>query len=173
MKVMWVVAVASACVLGWFASSAAAAKPTACTVGNAQSMFQAPIGRIIGNPCQYRLFWDGQTRTFCEGDVILGGVVLMDPYKADGISRKDVIASIQQTHDRVWIDGVERPLMSTAVKDALSPNGDLIAYQQRGFIAQLSVGTHVSYWEETDAVNGLSTATVTLDVLPQSDPACS
>jgi hypothetical protein len=173
MKATCVVATAAACVLMVFAGPAAAAKPTACTNGNAQGMFQAPLEHIVGNPCQYRLFWDGQTVTFCEDDVILGGIVWFDPYKSEGISRQQSIAGIEAIHDRLWIDGVEQPLMDTAYKDGQSSMYGDVVYQQRGFIGELPVGTHTSYWESVDPVYGLSTATVTVIVLPQSDSACS
>ena len=173
MKLTWVSFIATVCAAGLVASSAAAAKPASCSKGDAQSAFEAPFQHLVGNPCQYRLFWDGQTRTFCQGDFILGGVNYFDPYKADGLLRKDVIASIEQIQDFVWIDGVQQPLMQTAFKDGVDLSGDIAVYQQRGFIAQLPVGVHTSLWKEIDPVYGVSTATVTLDVLPGSDPACS
>lgn len=173
MRMAWFSLVAAVCLAGLVANSAAAGKRAGCSKGDAQSAFEAPFQHLVGNPCQYRLFWDGETRTFCQGDFILGGVNYFDPYKTDGLSRKDVIASIEQTQDFVWIDGVQQSLTYTTFKGGTDLNGDIAVYQQRGFIAQLPVGVHTSLWKEVDPVYGVSTATVTLNVLPGSDPACS
>jgi hypothetical protein len=143
-----------------------------CTIGDAWSAFEAPLGKLIGNPCQYRLFWDGQTRTFCQGNPILGGVIAIYDYKALGVSRAAAIADLERSHDRVWVDSVEQPLMRTAYKDGESSLFGHVVYQHRAFIAELAAGEHISYWENTDPVFGVTTATVTLQVLPHTDPAC-
>jgi len=103
-------AVAAFWVIGLIAGSAATAGSTPkapCTYGEAQHTFQAPYNSIdpnvpgSGNECQYRLFIDGETFTFCEGDFILGGVIYFWEYQALGMSRKEAIADIELYDDHV------------------------------------------------------------------------
>ena len=151
-------------------STSAAQSPatTPCTLGDATQSFESPLEHLIGSSCQYRLFWDGQTRTFCQNDFINGGIVWIVNYQVQGISRQDAIALIELTEDRVWIDGVEWPLRKTAYKDGLTSAGEHVVYQHRAFITQLPVGDHTSYWED----NVGDTATVTVRVLPDTAAAC-
>ncbi|RPJ82878.1 MAG: hypothetical protein EHM13_08330 [Acidobacteria bacterium] len=115
-----------------------------CTTGDARSNFEAPLEHIIGDfSCQYRIFLDGRAFTYCEDDVILGGVVPLAEYKALGWSRERGIADLERSGDRVWVDGVEQSLMRMAYKDGQHP------VFGRAFITQLPVGDHVSYWEGT------------------------
>jgi hypothetical protein len=133
----------------------------------------APPPRGTSSPCQYRLFIDGLTVTFCEGDYVLGGAVNLVEYVNAGLTRAQGIEELDRLGQRVWLDGVEQPLAATAVKDIIHPRFGHIVYQHFAFIAQLTPGHHVSYFEgSTDGVVDL-TATVYLDVLPRTDAACS
>ena len=90
------------------------AQRKACTTGEALSNLQAPLQHIIGDfSCQYRLFLDGRTFTYCEDDLILGGINPLAEYKALGWSREEATADLERTADRVWIDGVEQSLVRT------------------------------------------------------------
>ena len=171
---------AAICVIGLIAGSAAAAgvsPPTAspCTYGDAMQTFQAPFtGNLLDSECQYRLYEDGETFTFCEGDYILGGVVSFLPYKVLGISREEAIGYMELYEDRVWIDGVQMPLMRTAFKNGVRPStGEMDVYQHAAFISQLPVGEHTSYWETFHPDEGMFTTTIDLVVLRGTDPACN
>ena len=171
--------VAAVCAIGLITGSVATAgvsPPTTspCTSGDAMQTFEAPFtGNLIDSECQYRLYRDGETFTFCEGDYILGGIVFFWEYKLLGISREEAIADIELNEDRVWIDGVEMPLMHTAFKNGVRPStGDMEVYQHVAFISQLPVGEHVSYWENFHPDYGLSTTTIHLVVRSGTDPAC-
>lgn len=172
-----VIAVAVFSIAALTAGTAAIADPAGgprCTVGEAHANLEAPLQEIIGEPaCQYRVFFDGTARTFCEDDVILGGINALLDYKASGLSRGEAIAMLERFGDRVWIDGVEQQLVETAYKDGWHPVFGHVVYQHRGFIARLPAGDHVSYWEGTTdgVVDG--SATVLLHVLPRVDPRCS
>ena len=180
-----VLAVAAVCAIGLIAGSVATASspPTSpCTYGEAMHSFQAPLTTFnpdilfptYGNECQYRLWADGETMTFCEGDFILGGAIYYWEYQVLHMPRKEAIADIKLNEDHVWIDGVEMPLMDTGIKDGQGPYlGVKVVYQQRALIAHLSVGTHTSYHENFHPDYGLTTSTVHLMVLPDTDPACS
>jgi hypothetical protein len=115
--------VAAVCVIGLITGSVATAgvsPPTTspCTYGDAMQTFEAPFtGNLIDSECQYRLYRDGETFIFCEGDYILGGIVFFWEYKLLGIPREEAIADIELNEDRVWIDGVEMPLMHTVFKN--------------------------------------------------------
>ena len=172
------------CVVGLAAGTVAAAgaAPTSpCTYGEAEHTFQAPFTSIdpdvpfptFGNECQYRLYADGETMTFCEGDFVLGGVIYFWEYPVLDISREEAIADIELNEDRVSIDGIWMPLMDTGIKDGQNPFFGKVVYKQRAFIAQLSVGEHTSYWENFHPDYGLSTSTVDLVVLPRANPACN
>ena len=154
--------------------TAAGSVPTApCTLGDAQKTFEKPFGNLIGSACQYRLFFDGDTYTFCEDDFILGGVVWFWEYPELGVTRAEAIADIEANEDHVWIDGSEQQLMFTAYKDGQHPVFGQVVFQHRAFITQLPVGEHTSYYENFHPDYGLTAATVTLQVLPRSDPACN
>jgi hypothetical protein len=151
-----------------------------CNEGDAQAMLQAePVAaemlrRGQDHPglldtlaaCQYRVYLDGRTFTFCEDDVILGGLVWFWPYVTAGISREDAIADIELIQDRVWIDGEEQTLERTAFKDLHTLLFGQIVYQQRAFITQLPPGDHESFYLSTDPRFPDFTATVHLHVLP-------
>jgi hypothetical protein len=157
---------------GSVASAETSSRP--CTIGDAQANFEAPLQHILGSlgVCQYRLFFDGDSFTFCEGDFILGGALDFVDYPAQGMTREEAIALLERFGERVWLDGVEQPLMHTAFKDGMHPRFGHLVYQHHAFIAQLPPGSYVSYFEATtDGVVEL-TATVTLHVLPSSDAAC-
>jgi hypothetical protein len=160
----------------------AATQPERCTIGDASALFQvSPLPNQVMRPrgqdhpglldaysrCQYRVFRDGETFTFCEGDFFMGGTVAFFDYKAAGISRAAAIAELELATDRVWLDGVEQILQRTAYKDLMSVNLGLIVYQVRGFIIQLPPGDHISTWVGTFPGFPDDTATVTIHILPR------
>lgn len=161
-------------VLGAESAASAETSSRPCTIGDAQANFEAPLEHVFQSLgiCQYRLFFDGDTFTFCEGDFVLGGSIDLVDYKAQGLTRKEAIELLELYGERVWLDGVEQPLMHTALKDGMHPRLGHVLYQHHAFIAQLPPGTYVSYFEAT--TNGVVdfTATVHLDVLPSSDASC-
>lgn len=164
-------------VLGMAGASAVSADTASrpCTVGDARANFQAPYEHLLASlgVCQYRLFFDGATFEFCEGDHVLGGVVNSIDYRAAGLTREEAIDLLKTLGPRVWLDGVEEPLASTVFKDGVHPlSGDHVVYQHHAFVKRLTVGHHVSYLEVTlDGVVDF-TATVQLVVLPWTDSAC-
>ncbi len=182
-KLVLAVAVLSVTVLA--VGSVAAADPPGgprCTMGEAKSNFQALLPHFVSDDpsvqlkCQYRLFFDGGSFTYCEDDVILGGSNVFATYQELeelGWTRKEGIAFLERIGDRVWIDGVERQLMHTAYKNGQHPILGLMVVQQRAFITKFPVGDHVSYWESSfDGVVDF-TATVQLHILPRTDALCS
>lgn len=177
-----VLTVTTLSVISLGASSAASAVPDGgppCTLGEAKANFEAPFEHFVQDAlavrfrCQYRVFFDGRTFTYCEGDVILGGTNNFVDYEALGWSREEGIAELERTGIRVWIDGIEQQLMQTAYKDGQHPVFGRVVYQQHGLITQLPVGDHVSYYEETFDGTRVESATVQLRILPLTDPACS
>lgn len=159
----------------------AAALQKRCTKGDAEALFQvSPLPRQVmqsrgqDHPglleaysnCQYRIFNDGASYTFCESDYIAGGIVAYWDYKAAGVTRTEAIADIESTVDRVWLDGVEQTLRVTAYKDLYSVNLGLIVYQVRAFVTQLGAGDYVSTWVATYSDGLIDTATVHLHILP-------
>jgi hypothetical protein len=164
------------------ASSVAAAEEPQCTSGNAQAVFQAlPVTAAVMLPrgqdhpglleaaihCQYRVQRDGESVTFCEDDVIVGGIVWFWPYEADGISRAFAIADIQLIEDRVWLNGVEQVLQGTAFKNFVSAAFGVAVFQHRAFITQLPPGDHTSAWVSTYPGFPDETATRHIHVLPR------
>lgn len=172
-------ALCAVCVIGLVAGSVAAASPSEppCTWGDAEAIFEAPYpGHLIGSlgVCQYRVWMDGETFTFCQDDFIVGGNVYSWAYLDDGVTRAEAIAYLELFEDQVWIDGVEMPLTYTAWKNGRYPRtGEMVVYQHQAFITKLAVGQHTSYYESFHPVEGPFTATVDLLVLPRTDPACS
>lgn len=144
-----------------------------CTSGNARSMFESFFSFLEDAvpPCQFRLFWDGQTVTFCEDDVILGGVNYRwgyDELGELGMSREDAVADLELFEDRVWLDGVEQLIEETAIKDADTERFGRIVWLQHAFFAQLEPGDHTSLWVGSyDGVPDAS-ATVTLHIVPRA-----
>jgi len=163
-------------------SSAGATQQATCTEGDVAALGQVlPVAyRMVQNgqshgglpeayhDCQYRVFADGATYTFCEGQPILGGIVELDYYKSEGISRQEGISNIAVAGDRVWIDGVEQTLHLSAYKDYNRPVVGITVYLNKSFTIQLPAGDHVSTWAETYPGYPDSTATVTLHVLPRA-----
>jgi hypothetical protein len=147
-------------------------QPDGCTMGDARALlgaFEEFAGTPLGPPpCQYRLFWDGDTMTFCEDDVILGGVVAFWAYKASGISRADAIADLDLITDRVWLDGVAQVLTVTAYKDANHPLFGRLVYNHRAFITQLPPGDHVSVYVQSYPGEPDFVSTIYLHVLPRA-----
>ena len=110
--------------------------------------------------CQYRLFFDGTTINFKEGDVILGGInVLWDfeTLSAFGITREEAIADLETTDTRVWLarvetDGtvgefVEQLLLRTPYKDGMHHAFGRFVQQHRAFVTSLSSGEYLSVFE--------------------------
>ena len=164
------------------AHSQAVAAADRCTVGDAEAIFQAtPVASAMfvrgqDHPgllealsrCQYRLFFEGDSYTFCEGDVIAGGLFWIYPYKEFGVSRAFAIADIALVVDRVWLNGVEQVLKQTAFKNVNHPIFGQSVYQSRAFVAQLPVGDYVSVWVSSYPGYPDSTATVTLHIVPRA-----
>lgn len=139
-----------------------------CKLGETESVLQAlPVGYFVVNQdnmnvrmaglgggienCQYRLFLDGQTFTFQSSDYILGGTVILMPYKDLGLSREEGIAEINKNEIITKlgpVDGelVEMDLTYTSYKDIIL-HGDQIVYQGSGFITQLEPGEYKNYTE--------------------------
>jgi hypothetical protein len=153
-----------------------------CTTGDAQALFQAiPVAgalqlRGLSHPglvesllgCQYRVWGrEGDTTTFCEDDVILGGIVWLSDYKAQGIPRDAAIRDIELGGDRVWLNGKEQILLRTAYKDFQHPILGLTVYQHRAFITQLPPGDYVSLWVSTYPGIPDESTTIDLHVLPR------
>jgi hypothetical protein len=170
-------------------TTAGAQAAASCTDGDLQTLFQAfPIHAAVvtnknGHPrmvesvsrCSYRVFFDGETVTLSASGKFLGGIVWLDDYPAQGISRSAAIADLASISDRVWLapvlpDGstgvmVEKTLMTTAYKDVNHPSFGKCVYQHRAFITQLTPGEYVSYWESVSPAETL-TATVHLVITP-------
>ena len=159
--------------------AAADAGEPRCTLGEAEANFYAPFQHFVADDlsvrfaCQYRFHFDGRAFTYCEDDVILGGTNLYVEYKPLGWSRAEGIAYIERVGTRVWIDGIEQPLIRTGYMDGQQPVDGHSVYQHVGFITQLPIGDHVSYFE--DSLDGIVdfTATVQLHILPRTDALCS
>ena len=158
-----------------------AAQHAACTVGDAQAVFQAlPLTAGVMLPrgqdhpglleasvrCQFRVWHDGETFTACQDDVILGGIIYFWPYKADGISRAFAIADTELFKDRVWLNGQEQVLERTPYKNVETPLGTAL-WQHRAFITQLPPGEFASVWVSSYPGVPDDTATVTLHILPR------
>lgn len=112
--------------------------------------------------CQYRLFFNGQTFTFRQGDVFLGGINLFWDYetmKTLGITRAAAIADLEATKTRAWLarvqpDGhlghlVEQPLKRTPYTNGMHPDLGPVVQQHRAFITSLPAGEYVSVFEMT------------------------
>ena len=164
------------------ASSDAASIPQRCTMGDAEAVFQAlPVTAGVMKPrgqdhpglleasfeCQYRVWFDGESYTFCEDDVIVGGIVYFWEYKALGIARDAAIADMELLTSRVWLDGVEQDLRRTTYKNANFAGLGLSVYQHRAFITQLAAGDYVSVWVETYPGLPDNTAMVNIHVQPR------
>jgi hypothetical protein len=134
------------------------------------SIKKAGLGGGVGH-CQFRVFFDGATFTYCERDLILGGLVWLDPYKAQGISRDEAIASISAIQDIIEFGPVggslvDQDLEYTSFKDVNHPVLGLTVYQQRAFTAQLDPGEYESVWTATFDDGTQTSATVRIVVLP-------
>jgi hypothetical protein len=151
---------------------AGAAEP-ACTTADAHLvfqqgergfllLFQGETDRRIADlvrRCQYRLFLHGQTFTFRENDVFLGGNFLFkaeSELEALGWTRRQAVAYLESIETRVWLapvlpDGsigerVEQELRQTPVKTLpKTPSGKVFATHV-AFTAQLAAGDYVSFY---------------------------
>lgn len=165
------------------AGKAESGRSERCTLGDARALLEVlPIPAQLMQPldqdhpgvlealtqCQYRVFAPpGASATFCEDDVILGGVARLREYQALGISRAEAIAELALFRDRVWLNDREQTLEETAFKDMLSVLRGHVVYQHRAFIAQLPPGEYVSLWRSTFAGAPARSATVTVRILPR------
>ncbi len=100
--------------------------------------------------------------------MFVGGIVELDYYKAEGISRNEGISLIELAGDRVRIDGVEQTLNGSAYKDYNRPGVGITVYQNRSFTIQLPAGDHVSTYVGTYPGYPDFTATITLHILPRT-----
>jgi hypothetical protein len=178
--VLTVAALSVTMLVAGLVASASPAGGSRCTLGEARSNFEAPFEQFLADDpadwfrCQYRFFFDGDTFTYCEDDVILGGINLFSNYRDLGWSRAEAIADLERIGTRAWVDGIEQQLMRTAYKDGENLfSGAMVVYQHRAFITQLPVGDHVSYYEESFDGIVVFTSTIQLHILPRTDAACS
>ena len=163
-----------------------------CGWGEVQATFQAlPVGYVqvtqfgtqeslagLGggtNNCQFRLYTDGATYTFNEGDLVVGGTIWQFDYPNAGFTRAEAIEELEAIDDRVWFGPtgetpVEQVLERTAYKHYHRPDWGLTLYQQRAFVAQLAPGEYDSYWESTYYGVPELSALVHIIVLPKSSP---
>lgn len=166
------------------APAGAAAPDRPCSESDARTLFQAfyPAAFVsqgihdLVERCQYRLSWDGQTVTFSEDDVFVGGVNWVYPYAEAGVTQKEARAEISMNVDRVWIapvlpDGslgelVEQEVHESAIK-TFNHHASLgeVVYQNVSIWTQLPAGTYVSIWENTFQGETF-TSTVTLVITP-------
>lgn len=143
-----------------------------CTMGDAQALLDA-FGQFFASPlgpppCQYRLYWEEMT--FCEDDVILGGIVYWWTYhemEELGWSRSEAIADMELVRDRVWLDGAEQTMTVTAYKDANNAQLGRLVYNHRAYTTRLLPGDHLSSWVQTYPGYPDFTATTVLHVLPR------
>jgi hypothetical protein len=144
-----------------------------CTYGGAQALLlEAPVAATqsdrsdrphlgeLWEECQFRLYRDGQTITFREGDYILGAIAVWwtyDEMDEFGLSRGEAIEDLQLITDRIEIaklDGRKRgpfepvPVIVTSYRDA-QLFGTHIVFNQRGFIAHLPAGEYLVRWTQS------------------------
>lgn len=185
LTVLWLAVLAPVNASTSAAASTGVTQQSTCTTGDVSALVQTlPVPYSMfrngqDHPglleayfdCQYRVFVDGATFTFCEGQPFTGGVVEIWDYKAEGFSRQYAISDLELVGERVWIDGVEQTLQRTAYKDANHAVFGIIVYQSVYFTIQLPAGDHVSTWVETYPGYPDSTATITLHILPRASCA--
>ncbi|HET7236914.1 MAG TPA: hypothetical protein VFK59_10845 [Actinomycetota bacterium] len=152
-------------------ASATPAEP--CSLGDAREQFETfPLTFEGIPPCQYRLFFDGQTFTFGEDDYFLGGVVSLADYdpSLEG-SRDAAIALLEAETLQTWIaevtasgigELVEQPLMRTALKSGSNDQSGSYVWVQWGLITRLPPGEYVSVTESSSPTFGDETWTVHL-----------
>lgn len=146
--------------------SPASATPTEpCSLGDAREQFETfPLTFEGIPPCQFRLFFDGQTFTFAEDDYFLGGAVRRESYDVslEG-SRDAAIARLQAETHRTWIakvtasgigELVEQPLTRTALKSGENDQFGTYVWVQWGFITRLPPGEYLSVTEFTSPTRG-------------------
>jgi hypothetical protein len=150
--------------------SQAVASPTLCSGGGAQALLQimptaarlnvnTDLPRLgdIKDQCTFKFYEDGETRTFSDQDVILGGIVAFFTYNEFefyGVSRAEAIAYLELSTDHVEIATVvggsagtfeDMPLVVTKYRDAIGPFGHAV-YNHRAFITQLPAGEYLVRW---------------------------
>ena len=161
-----------------------------CGWGEAQSTLQAlPVGYVqttdfaqrdrhagVGGGtlhCQFRVFDDGATYTFHQGDFVVGGIVYLFDYRNWGFTLAEAIADTEAFEDRVWFGPAggtlqEQQLDHTGYKQMHRPDWGLTLYQQRAFITRLAPGEYTSHWESTYYGLPWGSATVHILVLPDT-----
>jgi hypothetical protein len=144
-----------------------------CTYGDAQALLQQlplaftqslssdrpRLGQIFGR-CQFRLFQDGETITFREGDNFLGGITMFWSYEdmeAFGWSRAEAIEDLRLATDQVEMAVVTNgsvgpfepvPLIETSYRDVLGVVGHIV-FNHRAFISQLPPGEYLVHWTQS------------------------
>ncbi|MCB1692012.1 MAG: hypothetical protein KDI19_04555 [Pseudomonadales bacterium] len=169
--------------------AAVAKNGTHCGQGEAQSTLQAlPVGYVhatdfasrdrhagVGGGtlhCQFRVFADGATYVFHQGDVVVGGIVYLFDYRNWGLTHAEAIADTEAFEDTVWFGPTGgamtvQPLERTAYKQMHRPDWGLTLYQQRAFIMRFTTpGEYTSHWESTYYGEPSGSATVHIVVLP-------
>jgi len=155
------------------ASASTQGGSAACTEGDARAALEAGWAAGLAETsfrCRFPLYLDGAEFTFCEGDVIAGSIRLSNDWSPnDGSSsfssRAEAIVSLDEFHHRVWLDGVEQALTTTAAKSIKFDESKYVV-RSTGFTAQLAVGDHVSVWELTFSDFPPEQATVTIHIAP-------
>jgi hypothetical protein len=134
----------------------AMATPTdPCTLGDAREQFETfPLTFEGIPPCQYRLFFNGQTFTFGQDEFFLGGVVRRESYDPSVEGSRDAASSrLEGEAFRVWIaeltetgigELVDRPLMRTALKSGKNDQFGTYVWVQWGYITQLPPGEYLT-----------------------------
>lgn len=151
-----------------------------CTYSGAQALlFEGPVAATqsdrsdrphlgeLWRECQFRLYRDGETVTFRQGDYILGAIAVWWSYQQMdefGLSRAEAIDDLELVTDQIEIavvtDGIAGPfepvpvivtsyrdaqLEVAAVEDAAEGH---IVFNQRGFISQLPAGEYLVRWTQ-------------------------
>jgi hypothetical protein len=148
-----VVALALSLAAGVAPASATPTQP--CTLGDARQQFETfPLTFEGIPPCQYRLFFNGQTFTFDTDEFFLGGTVRRQSYDPSVEGSRDVaIARLEAGVPRVWIaevtasgtgDLVEQTVMRTGVKSGQNEQFGTYVWLQNGYITQLPAGEYVT-----------------------------
>lgn len=146
-----------------------------CTLADAQSLLNSFLTGLMlrrsGSPsrpaeaiteCQFRLYLDGETVVFREGDVFLGGLNLfwtVEEMQGMGVTRAQAVADLEAMEVEVWLapllpDGsqgtpVEQPLQLTPFVDAMHPVLGRVVQQHRAFITSLPAGEYAVIVEVT------------------------
>lgn len=167
-----------------------------CDWGDVQATFQAlPVGHHIVNDqgraikasglgggvaeCQLRVFlevspYTGEAWTFCEHDLILGGVVWLFPYPLDGWTLAEAKADMSLGEEHFFVGPAGGPLVeqvahTTAFKHFDHPSWGLTLYRQHGFFGQFAPGNYESLWVSYWDGELMEEVAVPFTVLPHED----